>query len=216
MTRQILSAALTLLFCTFPAYAGSVSVTVSDTNAKPAPQAVVVLVADSPSTLPASRVPAEAIIDQRHEMFIPLVSLIRKGGRVIFTNNDTTMHQVYSFSPIKQFEFEIDQGQRSEPVMFDKAGVSSIGCNIHDQMITYVYVADSPFAAITDAAGHAQFADVPAGAYHVNVWHPQLVPGKPAPSQALTVSNTGASLAIALPLLATPPSGMKHMHMGNY
>jgi plastocyanin len=216
MTRQVFGPILALLFCAVPAYAASVSVAVSDTNGRPAFQAVVVLVADSTGVLPASRVPAEAIIDQRHETFIPLVSLIRKGGRAIFTNNDTTMHQVYSFSPIKQFEFEIDQGQRSEPVVFDKAGVASIGCNIHDQMITYVYVADSPFAALTDAGGHAQFADVPAGAYHVDVWHPQLMPGKPAPSQALVVSAASVTLAVQLPLLVAPMSGMKHMHMGNY
>ena len=84
------------------------------------------------------------MIDQRNETFLPLVTIVRKGGQVIFTNNDTTMHQVYSFSPIKQFDFEIDEGRHSEPVVFDKPGVASIGCNIHDHMITYVYVADTP------------------------------------------------------------------------
>jgi len=216
MTPQILGPVLAALFCALPACAASVRVEVTDTNGNSAYQAVVVLVADSIDAVPTSRVPADAIIDQRHETFIPLVSLIRRGGHVTFTNNDTTMHQVYSFSPIKQFEFEIDQGQRSEPVLFDKAGVASIGCNIHDQMITYVYVADSPFAALTNAGGQAQFSDVPAGAYHVTVWHPQLPPGKPAPSQPLQVSGVSTALAIRLPLLAAPMPGMKHMHMGNY
>jgi plastocyanin len=216
MTRQILGIALIALFCTFPAFAGDVSVSVGNTSGTPAAGAVVALVSDAPAALPATRVPAEAIIDQRHEMFIPLVTLIRKGGRVIFTNNDTTMHQVYSFSPIKQFEFKIDQGERSDPVTFDTAGVAAIGCNIHDFMITYVYVADSPFTAITDAKGGVRFSGVPAGAYHLNVWHPQLMPGTPAPSQALAVTDANAVLTVKLPLLAGPTPGMKPMHMGSY
>jgi plastocyanin len=199
-----------------PAHASVVTIAVNDGHGRPVANAVVELTADLAAPAAENHVAAKAVIDQRHETFLPLVSVIRKGGEVVFTNNDTTMHQVYSFSAIKQFQFEIDQGQRSQPVVFDKAGVASIGCNIHDQMITYVYVADTPFAAITDAKGHAQFADVPAGAYHVNVWHPQLAPGKPAPSQALAVPAAGASLAIQVPLLATPMAGMKHMHMGNY
>jgi plastocyanin len=174
------------------------------------------LVLDAPQKLPAGNLPAQAIIDQRNETFIPLVSLIRAGGSVVFTNNDTTRHQVYSFSPIKQFEFEIDQGQRSQAVLFDKPGVASIGCNIHDQMITYVYVAQSPYAAMTDAKGRVQFAGVPAGAWHAHVWHPRLLPGSPGPSQGLAVTGAAAQLTVMIPLMAVSTSGMKHMHMGKY
>jgi len=214
MTRKVLALALFCAFAAFPAQAGGVNVALTDSDGNPAANAVVELIRDGTGDLPPSHVSGEAVIDQRHETFIPLVSVIRKGGHVVFTNHDTTMHQVYSFSPIKQFEFEMDQGQRSDPVVFDKPGVASIGCNIHDQMITYVYVADSPFAARTDAQGRVAFADVPAGAYHVHVWHPNLVPGRSAPSPALAV-GTGASNIAAQVALMAPPS-MKHMHMGAY
>src|SRR5207237_4743754 len=128
--------------------------------------AVVELSALAPPAIAPARLPSgEAIIDQRHETFLPLVTVVRKGGHVIFTNNDSTMHQVYSFSPIKQFAFEIDEGQRSPPVVFDKPGVVAIGCNIHDRMITYVYVADSPLAEKTDRKGLLLFADLPPGRY---------------------------------------------------
>ncbi|HEY2034605.1 MAG TPA: hypothetical protein VGH02_13045 [Rhizomicrobium sp.] len=214
MTRAALVLAFAL--AASPALAGGVYVTVEDADGKPVADAVVELVSDTHAELPASHVPGEAIIDQRHETFIPLVSLIRRGGHVVFTNNDTTKHQVYSFSAIKQFEFEIDQGEHSAPVTFDTPGVSAIGCNIHDQMITYVYVADSPFAAATDAKGRVQFDSVPAGAYHAHVWHSQLAPGKPAPSRAVAVSTAPVTLAIPVSLMAVSMSGMKHMHMGKY
>jgi plastocyanin len=196
-----------------PATAGVVTVDVRDTHGKPVPEAVVELTADAPAANAESHVAARAIIDQRHETFLPLVSLIRKGGDVVFTNNDTTMHQVYSFSPIKQFQFEIDQGQRSQAVLFDKAGVASIGCNIHDQMITYVYVAASPYAVIANATGHAAF-NVPAGSYRVTVWHPQITPGSPPPAQSLVATAGPVTAAFALSLL--PPPKMQAMHMGHY
>lgn len=198
------------------AFAAGVSITVDDTKGKPAAGAIVELVLDTHADLPASRVPAEAIIDQRRETFIPLVSLVRKGGQVVFTNNDTTMHQVYSFSPIKQFQFEIDQGQRSRPVVFGQPGVASIGCNIHDQMIAYVYVADSPFAAMTDAKGGVTFQDVPAGTYHAAVWHPQAMPGRPFAPQPVAVANSPVALTLQIPLMPGAAPGTKPMHMGRY
>jgi plastocyanin len=196
-----------------PVHAGVVTITVSDGHGRPAVDAVVELTADVAAPAAENHVAAKAVIDQRHETFLPLVSLIRKGGEVVFTNNDTTMHQVYSFSSIKQFQFEIDQGQRSQPVLFDKVGVASIGCNIHDQMITYVYVAASPYAAIADAAGHATFT-VPPGAYHAAVWHPQLSPGSVLPQQTIAVAAVPVSATFSLSLL--PPPRMQAMHMGHY
>lgn len=191
------------------AHAAPVTVEITDTSGRPAANAVVALT--SASTAEPSRLPAEAVIDQRKETFLPLVTVLRKGGRVVFTNNDTTMHQVYSFSPIKQFAFEIDEGRKSEPVVFYKAGIAAIGCNIHDHMIAYVYVADTPWVAITDSQGDAQI-EAPPGNYRVEVWHPQLAPGRALPSGTLAVKGP-TKFALSLPLLAPPP---KHMHMGSY
>jgi plastocyanin len=193
------------------AWAASVDIDITDTRGHPAADAVVSLVARS-ATAPPSQLPTEGIIDQRNETFIPLVTLLRKGGRVVFTNHDSTMHQVYSFSPIKQFEFEMAEGHRSEPVVFDKPGVASIGCNIHDRMITYVFVADTPWAILTDSKGHARIPDIPLGSYRVDVWHPQLVPGRPSPSASLNVTEA-TRFALAIALLPPPP---KQMHMGTY
>src|SRR5580658_4530361 len=130
MTRLFFGIALATLACAVPAFAGTMSIAVSNMDGKPAADAVVARVPDVAGPLPASHVPLEAIIDQRHETFLPLVSVIRKGGHVVFTNNDTTMHQVYSFSAIKQFQFVIAQGQVSQPLEFPQSGIAAIGCNI--------------------------------------------------------------------------------------
>jgi plastocyanin len=199
-----------------PASAASVSVEITGTDGHPVAGAVVELTSLTSSAGSAAKIATEAVVDQRNETFVPLVTLIRRGGHVTFTNNDTTMHQVYSFSEIRQFAFEIDRGERSEPVVFDKAGVAAIGCNIHDQMITYVYVAAAPWAGLTDADGKLTLGDVPQGAYRANVWHPRLVPGQPPAAIPLTVSGDSAKLTASIPLLAGDPRGKKRMHMQMY
>src|SRR5690349_9681307 len=212
MTINLLLGIFIALLSARPAFALSADVAVVDRSGHPVADAVIELSPEAPQPVAPGRQPlSEATIDQRHETFLPLVTVIRKGGHVIFTNNDTTMHQVYSFSPIKQFAFEIDEGRKSEPVVFYKAGIAAIGCNIHDHMIAYVYVADTPWVAITDSQGDAQI-EAPPGNYRVEVWHPQLAPGRALPSGTLAVKGP-AKFALSLPLLAPPP---KHMHMGSY
>jgi len=212
MPQKVFCLCLLAALATPPARAATLEIEITASGGQPAQNAVVA-VAPAGGPFFASHLPTEAVIDQRKETFLPLVTIIRKGGRVVFTNNDATMHHVYSFSPIKQFEFEMDEGHRSDPVMFDKAGVVSIGCNIHDHMITYVYVADAPWAALTDAKGHAQISELATGNYRVQVWHPQLLPGRAPPATFLAVNGT-TKFSLALPLLAV--SSSRHMHMGSY
>jgi len=210
--RHFVYATLLGLWLAVPAGAGGFVLALTDAKGAALSDAVVEVFAPAGLALPPNRLAQDARIDQRMEQFFPLVSLIRSGGRVTFLNNDTTRHQVYSFSAIKKFQFELKQGQRSEAVVFDKPGVAAIGCNIHDSMITYVYVADSPFAALSKDDGRVSFAELPAGAYEFRIWHPQLPQDKPGPSQHIVIGEGVKTLAVKLPV-----TGAKHaMHMGGY
>ena len=44
-------------------------------------------------------------------------------------------------------------GKPAAPVVFSTPGVVELGCNIHDWMLAYVVVVDTPYHAITDARG---------------------------------------------------------------
>lgn len=215
MIANLWLGALTALALTLGgARAGTVEVDVRDAHGHPLSDAVVELTpADGSSSPPATNVPAESVVDQRHETFLPLVTLVRKGGRVIFANDDTTKHHVYSFSEIKQFAFVIDEGKRSQPVEFDKPGIAAIGCNIHDQMITYVYVAAQPFAGLSGSAGRLVMTDVPEGKYHGAVWHPELPPGARPPSFDLVVSGARTQTSVALPVTSVVRKNPSHMQM---
>ncbi len=202
-----------LLAMSVPARAATVSVLLSDSHGGAAVDAVVTL---SPvgTAVKTAHAPDESVIDQRNQMFMPLVAVVRRGGRVVFANNDSTMHQVYSFSAIKPFEAEIEKGQRSRPVVFDKAGIAVIGCNIHDNMIAYVFVSDAPFAVTTDTKGEATIVDVAPGQYRAEIWHPRL--GQATIAVDLTVTGTGASITRSLPLATDKMSGMHRTHQQSY
>jgi len=169
--------AVTLLILLAPlaarAQTAEVAARVLDDLGRGLADAVVVAVpADGDIKLPPR--PREGVIDQVNKEFTPKVTAILVGTSVTFPNNDDVRHQVYSFSPAKRFELPLYAGVPAQPVVFDKPGVVVLGCNIHDWMVGYVYVSESPYFAKTDADGKALLAELPPREYIVRVWHPQL------------------------------------------
>src|SRR5438067_887703 len=208
-------AGLMLCLVCGPASATTFTAQVSDQDGKPVANAVGNLVAEgrNPPAL-SPRLESDKVIDQREETFIPLVTVVPRGGRVVFANNDTTKHQVYSFSPVKQFEITLPQGAKSPAYVFDKTGIATLGCNIHDHMIAYVYVADSPWTAMTGKDGKLSIADVPPGTYEAELWHPQMPPGAPTPNEAVTVSGNSVTYVAKVKLLSRP--SLMHSHSAHY
>jgi plastocyanin len=134
-------------------------------------QAVANAVIESPG-LAIANAPAEiAIIAQVNKRFVPMVIAIQRGQRVNFPNNDNIRHHVYSFSEIKQFSTELYADVPGEPVLFDRAGVAVLGCNIHDSMIGYIFVSDWQNVAVTDVSGRVHFSQdiIPD---EIKIWHP--------------------------------------------
>jgi plastocyanin len=149
-----------------------IAATVTDPRGKPVADAVVIAVpSDGNLRLPAR--PREDVVDQVDKEFLPKVQAVLVGTAVIFPNRDSVRHQVYSFSPAKRFELSLYTGV-PQAVTFDKPGVVILGCNIHDWMVGYVYVSESPYFAKTNAEGKAVLTDLPPRGYVVRVWHPQL------------------------------------------
>jgi plastocyanin len=133
--------------------------------------------------------PAQVDIEQRHKTFIPLVTVIQTGTAISFPNNDTVRHHAYSISPPKPFDIKLYSGKPEKPILFDKPGTVVVGCNIHDQMIAYIQIVDTPYFAKTDASGHARIAGLPAGKYSVKVWHYMQPPGSAATELALNYKD---------------------------
>lgn len=178
------------------AVAGNVSVTVLDESGKPLRDAVVFLESAQAKRL-AKPLPL-AQIAQRDKSFIPSLLLITPGTSVSFPNIDTVRHHVYSFSPAKRFELKLYVGTPTNPVVFDKPGVVVMGCNIHDQMIAYILVVETPFYGIAPTTGVVPINDVPPGDYSLRIWHSRLPVGSAAQKQALKVADNDAPIKVTL------------------
>ena len=112
------------------------------------------------------------IIDQVNKEFVPLVTIMQTGTLVRFPNKDNIRHHVYSFSAAKTFDLPLYSGSKADPVLFDKPGQVILGCNIHDWMIAYALVVDTPWFGKTDTQGVVRIDDLPPGEYTLKVWHP--------------------------------------------
>lgn len=148
--------------------AATLTVRVQDANGKVINDAVVYAEPEGRS-LPLAK--KTAVMDQRNRMFVPHVLAIQTGTAVTFPNSDDVRHHVYSFSPAKTFQLPLYKGTPASPEVFDRAGVATLGCNIHDQMSASIVVVDTPFFAKT-VNGVAELDGVDAGRYQLHVWVP--------------------------------------------
>jgi plastocyanin len=207
ISRWIATAALATAASIAHAQNAEISATVTDQQGKPVADAVVVAVPiDGNLRLPAKA--REDVVDQVDKQFVPKVQVVLVGTQVRFPNNDNVRHQVYSFSPAKRFELPLYAGVPAQPILFDKPGVVVLGCNIHDWMVGYVYVSESPYFAKTGADGKATLADLPPRAYVVRVWHPQLTVAEETTHKTIELARGGRG-EVAWTLALKPESGVR-------
>lgn len=182
--------------------AASVQVAVQTPNGQPITQAVVYLESAQAQrqVKPAPRLE----MAQEGKRFVPEILVVPVGSDVYFPNRDTVRHHVYSFSAPKKFELKLYSGTPAEPVRFEQPGVVVLGCNIHDQMVGWIVVLDTPYYGQTNATGQVQLNNLPAGQYRLRVWHPQLPLGANPSEQTITLTATD-SLATSVQLKGLTP-----------
>jgi plastocyanin len=186
------------------AAATPVTVSVRTASGTPAEDAVIVF-----DSLDETPVPSRdtVLIDQINKQFVPKVTILRTGTSVKFPNSDQIRHQVYSFSPAKTFSLKLYAGSPPTEIIFDKPGLVVLGCNIHDKMLAFVAVVDSPYFAKIDASGSATL-NLPRGHYHLRVWHPQLTAA--APTQSVDIQEAPLSLSLPVDLQGSDPVAVWH------
>lgn len=176
-----------------------------DKNGMPVTNAVIAIPMPSEVSAPA---PTEiAIMDQINKQFEPRVLVIKQGQGVSFPNSDDIRHHVYSFSATKPFEIKLFKGAVNQPISFDKPGIVVLGCNIHDQMVGYIYVAHNEQTFVTDRQGQA---NIPNNINTILVWHEQISAQN---TERLTfdlttnaVETTPERLTLTLPIVLAAPN----------
>jgi plastocyanin len=179
-----------------PAQAATVQVQVQDGSGKPITDAVVFL--ESKDAKAAVKAARETAIAQVGKEFTPRVTVVPVGTAVDFPNRDKVRHHVYSFSPAKNFELKLYAGTPAAPVVFDRAGVAVLGCNIHDNMIAWVVAVETPYYGRSAGDGQVQLTGVPEGSYRLRVWHADLAPGAAPSDQAIEVVASGSATTVRL------------------
>lgn len=151
--------------------AASITLTLTDQNNNPVEDAVVYVLTINGEHQPSN--PATVDVDQVNEMFVPHVRATTVASLVNFPNSDHVRHHIYSFSEAKTFEVPLYSGVPMEPTLFDKPGLVTLGCNIHDHMLGYILILDTPwFAEVRGGSGRID--NLPGGELAVEVWHPRL------------------------------------------
>lgn len=124
----------------------------------------------------------------------------RLGARVLF-NSPLPMHPRYTKEgitktgrnahlagiPMRQ-SINLHKGRR----MF------VMQCGFHAYMESWGFVVDNPYFALTDRNGRFKIADIPAGDYHVFVWHPMIQGGVGKKYEMMIRSGETATLDAAI------------------
>ena len=132
------------------------------------PRAVVYLEGafPKPKNLPTKEVAQKGLA------FLPPLLAIEVGTKVKFPNFDDTYHNIFSYSPAKRFDLgRYPPGEEPPPFqIFDRPGLVTLRCDIHEHMRGLILVLDTPYFTLTDASGRYRLSGLPAGHFTLKAW----------------------------------------------
>jgi plastocyanin len=167
LAAQSIVTFLTVAF-SYAAFAQDVTLNVVDQHGQPLKNVVIELVSEADDK--SSQQLPVLIMDQVDKQFSPTLLIAQQGQQVNFPNSDNIRHHVYSFSPAKPFQLKLYSGQPESPITFENQGVVVLGCNIHDSMVGYIYVARSSHVYQSDEQGNVQLSGLTLPV-QLSLWH---------------------------------------------
>lgn len=118
-----------------------------------------------------SKAPPRAEMGQKNLNFTPGLLAVQVGTSVEFPNLDDTYHNVFSYSKAKRFDLgRYRKNETPGVVLFDKPGVVTTHCEVHEKMRGTVLVLETPYFQKTDSEGNYRLEDLPAGQYVLTAW----------------------------------------------
>lgn len=197
----IIGVFMTNLFA-MSAYGVDVDVSVLDRDGRQVADVVVYAARLDGNNAPPN--PAKnAVMDQVDMQFVPHVLVVQSGTAVDFPNSDSVAHHVYSFSHPNKFVLPMYKGEQHPPVSFEHSGIVSLGCNIHDHMLGYIFVVASTIFTTTNKDGRALLSLDQPEEYEIVIWSPRIRDNAELLSKKVTVS--GAPVTFSLVKRLNPP-----------
>jgi plastocyanin len=158
--------------------------------------------------------PAAARGEMRSEQkkFTPRAVAVRRNATVQFPNADSIYHNVFSVSGGNRFDLGLYRSGAAREKTFEEPGLVRVYCNIHPQMVGFVMVVDSDFAAVTGPDGSFRFEGVPAGSHVVKAWQEEA--GETGTSAAVRPGD--APITIRLDASGFKPQPHKNKYGKDY
>lgn len=110
-------------------------------------------------------------IDQKGCEFLPHVLAVPFGATVTVSNSDAALHNFHITKGSETILNEAQpEGSPAREAVMKKSGVLAVSCDVHPWMRSYVFVAENPYYAITDASGAYSIDAIPPGDYSISLW----------------------------------------------
>ena len=112
------------------------------------------------------------VVSQKGAKFSPTLVVVSVGQGVVFRNDEgrPIEHNVFSRSPVKQFDLGLFPPNEERLVTFDSPGAVRIYCSIHRYMDGVIYVCPTPLFGRVDDSGRFRIENVPEGEFDVHIW----------------------------------------------
>ena|SRR6186713_3126014 len=108
---------------------------------------------------------------QKDITFAPGLLAVQVGTTVEFPNLDDTYHNVFSYSKAKRFDLgRYRKEEKPGSVLFDKPGVVTAHCEVHEKMRGTILVLETPYFQKTDSEGRYHLDHLPVGHYVLTAW----------------------------------------------
>ena len=119
-------------------------------------------------------VPAEPVVlDQQRCWYVPRVLGVQVGQQLTIRNSDPLLHNVHGEGAINQ-PFDVGtpvQGMEVKRTFATREVMVPVKCNVHSWMNAYIGVLEHPYFAVSDQSGRFSIAQLPPGAYTLEIWH---------------------------------------------
>lgn len=114
-------------------------------------------------------------VDQTECHYVPHVQVLKPGATLEVINSDSILHNIHAYDGDETL-FNIAQpikGQKTDKEL-TASGPVHLKCDVHSWMSAWVFLAKTPYFAVTGEDGSFSLENVPPGTYNVKVWHGKL------------------------------------------
>jgi plastocyanin len=143
---------------------------------RPIPDAASAIVWFEPAGGAAKPDPTRAVVNTKDRRFTPRVTKVPVGSEVVFPNGDPIIHNVFSVSRGNRFDLGRYKTGPGKSTTFLTPGLVRVYCNVHESMVAYVLVLDTPYSSSPDNDGRFRLEGLPSGKGTLYVWHERTGP----------------------------------------